>query len=609
MAKQARSKEGNSNPPTVPDDKLTPPQVSQPRPCSVGEDIPPKGVDSAASEPAIPTNTDVSAAFPKGVDSAAPEPDISRLQDSEEISLLRAIWSLSPDLLAVKTVRGAYQMVNPAFCEWFGVEGGDVLGRTDAEIFPGKDGEVFLRSDLETIRQGEPTSCEEVRRTVKGLRHYHVFRVPYCSPEGVPLGLFFCLRDITELKQTIERAERAFEAVKKHEQALQQLIDYMPAGILLLDSDFRLLAWNKIYLTYFQPSLNWRVGARIQDVIPLAEESGMMEKLRRAMRDGRPVRVSEFRYEGLKKGTTYWRGVAVPMELTLESGSTAALAVMVVDVTREVAAREKYAQVAGLASQREQEIMTLYEQEHAVAVQLQKSFLMHDVPDVRGFEIARRYQAASEGALIGGDFYDMFRISARKIGVVIGDVSGRGLNSAIYTAMTKHMLRAYALENSSPHLVLSRLNEALTMCTPEEVFVTLIYGVLDIEDATFTYCNGGHELPIYYSQCECRAFPLDLMGRALALTPGCEYDCQTISLDLGDILVLYTDGITDAGKGANRLGCESLVDIVDSFCARSADEIADAIMQAATHYSRGRLTDDSALLVIRRIPRRRMRSG
>lgn len=586
MAKRARSKEGNSNPPTVRDVDVTPPQVPQPQLCSAGADVAPKG--------------------PEFTESGS---DISRLQDSEEISLLRAIWSLSPDLLAVKSVRGAYQMVNPAFCEWFGVDEQDVLNRTDAELFPGKDGEVFLRSDLETIRQGEPTSCEEIRRTVKGLRHYHVFRVPYCSPEGVPLGLFFCLRDITELKQTIERAERAFEAVKKHEQALQQLIDYMPAGILLLDSDFRLLAWNKIYLTYFQPSLNWRVGARIQDVIPLAEESGMMGKLRRALKTGRPVRVNEFKYEGLRKGTTYWRGVAVPMELTLEGGSTAALAVMVVDVTREVLEREKHAQAAELASKREQQIMELYEQEHAVAIQLQKSFLMHDVPDVRGFEITRRYQAASEGALVGGDFYDMFRISARKIGVVIGDVSGRGLNSAIYTAMTKHMLRAYALENSLPHLVLSRLNEALNLCTPEEVFVTLIYGVLDLEEATFTYCNGGHELPIYYSQCESRAFPLELMGRALALTPGCRYECETISFDHGDILVLYTDGISDAGKGANRLGYESLVDIVASCCTRSGDEIADAIMRAATDYSRGRLTDDSALLVIRRVPRRRMRSG
>ncbi|MDH7601512.1 MAG: SpoIIE family protein phosphatase [Armatimonadota bacterium] len=579
MAKRGRSKEGQPEMPTVRD----------------GNSMPLSRSDS-------------SEITCRQCGTTQPEPDTSQLQNSEEAALLKTIWNLTPDLLAVKTVRGVYQTINPAFCECFGFDEQEVIGRTDADLFPGKDGEVFLRTDLDTIRQGEPTSTEEIRRTIKGLRHYQVIRIPYCDAQGTPLGLLFCLRDITELKQMIAKAEQAFEAVKKHEQALQQLIDCMPAGIMLLDSELRLLAWNRKYLTYFEPSVKWRVGTRIQDVIPLAEESGMMEKLRRALSSGRPVRVNEFKYEGLRKGTTYWRGVAVPMELTLESGSTAALAVMVVDVTREVMAREKYAQAAELARRREEELLDLYEREHSVAVQLQKSFLMHDVPDIRGFEIVRRYQAASDGALVGGDFYDMFRISARKYGIVIGDVSGRGLNSAIYTAMTKHMLRAYALENSSPNLVLARLNDALTSCTPEEVFVTLIYGVLDFDEGTFTYCNGGHETPIYYSHSTCEVCSLDLTGRALALAPGCDYVCRTVSFDPGDVLVLYTDGISDAGKGSNRLGRESLVAIVETCCTRSGEEIANAIMQAAVEYAGGRLTDDAALLVIRRVPRRRTRS-
>jgi sigma-B regulation protein RsbU (phosphoserine phosphatase) len=532
-------------------------------------------------------------------------PQTSRLSESERTGLLKTIWELSPDILAVKNTRGVYQVINPAFCEWFAVSEGDVVGKTDADLFPGNDGELFLRSDLEAIRLGEPMFCEETRRTAKGLRHYRVSRVPYCKPEGGVLGLLFCLRDITELKQTIARAEQAVESVKKHEQTLQQLIDSMPAGVMLLDSELRLLAWNKTYLTYFDPSLKWCVGARIQDVMPLAEESGIVQKLYRALKTGRPVRVREFKYEGLKKGTTYWRGVAVPLELSLETGSTAALAVMVVDVTREVMAREKYAQTAELARQREREIRELYEHEHSIAIQLQKGLLSHDLPDLRGFEITRRYQAASEGALVGGDFYDIFRISARKVGVVIGDVAGRGLNAAIYTAMTKHMLRAYALENSLPSLVLARLNDALISCTPVEVFVTLIYGVLDAEDGTFTYSNAGHELPVYYSARLSRACSLDLTGRALALLPGYNYSTHVVSFEPEDVLVLYTDGISDAGRGTNRLGREQIVSIVDSIGCHSGNDIANAIMQAALNFAGGHLADDAALLVIRALPRRR----
>lgn len=579
MTKKAQSREGKPEGPTVRDPKN--------EACFVPDHnhVPQSGTNASQQNP---TN-----------------PSVPQSTKPDEASLLKVLWHLNPDLLAVKDTHGAYQMANPAFCECFGIREEDIIGKTDADLFPGNEGEVFLRSDLEAIRGGEPVSCEEVRQTVNGRRHYHVSRIPYCAPEGHALGLLFCLRDITDLKQTIQEANQTTAIVRKHGQALQQLIDSMPAGVMLLDSELRLLAWNKTYLTYFEPSPKWQIGAHIQDVMPLAEESGIMEKLRRALRTGKPVRVNEFRYEGLRKGTTYWRGVAVPLELTLESGTSAALAVMVVDVTREVIARERHARFAELATQREKEIEELYEREHSIAIQLQKSFLLHDMPDVQGFAIARRYQAASKGALVGGDFYDIFRISGRKLGIVIGDVSGRGLNAAIYTAMTKHMLRAYALENSTPRLVLSRLNDALIACTPEEVFVTLIYGILDSENATFTFSNAGHEPPIYFSHAHNKAFTIDLKGRALAMLPGGDYKQETVSFAPGDIMVLYTDGISDAGHGAHRLGEETLLSALNSHSKLEPDNVADRIMHLALEIVGGEPTDDMALMVIKALPRRR----
>ncbi|MGQ9454607.1 MAG: SpoIIE family protein phosphatase [Armatimonadota bacterium] len=543
--------------------------------------------------------------------SASPNPanpGVSQSTKPDETNLLKILWHLNPDLLAVKDTRGTYQIANPAFFECFGIREEDIIGKTDADLFPGNEGKIFLRSDLEAIRAGEPVSCEEVRQTVNGRRHYYVSRVPYCAPEGHALGLLFCLRDITELKQKIQEAEQATIAIREHGQVLQQLIDSMPAGVMLLDSQLRLLAWNKTYITYFEPSPKWQIGARIQDVMPLAEESGIMERLRRALRTGKPVRVNEFRYEGLRKGTTYWRGVAVPLELTLENGKSAALAVMVVDVTREVMARERYVQFAELANQREKEKAELYEQEHSIAIQLQKSFLLHEMPDVQGFAIARRYQAASGEALIGGDFYDIFRISERKLGIVIGDVSGRGLNAAIYTAMTKHMLRAYALENSSPSLVLSRLNDALISCTPVEIFVTLIYGILDSENGTFTFSNAGHEPPIYFSQACNKTFTIDLRGQALAMIPRGDYAQETVSFAPGDIMVLYTDGISDAGHGTHRLGEESLISAINNYCSLGADDVAEIIMHLALEIVENKPTDDMALLVIKALPSRRKSS-
>ncbi|MCX8052667.1 MAG: SpoIIE family protein phosphatase [Armatimonadetes bacterium] len=540
--------------------------------------------------------------------------------------------------------------------------------------------------------------------------------------------------DAADMRELIDRTEEALKTAKEHAQALQQLIDNMPAGVLLMDSELRLLAWNKLYVRYFDPSVKWQVGTRIEDIIPLAEESGILSKLRRALRTQRPVSVRDFRYDGLARGTTYWHAAAVPLRLKLEGGPTAALALVVVDVTPEVIAREKFSQMAFLAEKRaaeleaerarletiiecapialvvcdtdlnviasnsvtrqyakllglneqplgrldfrfpglefsdrdgnpldsegfviarslqgetcrdhvmtcrsrngstitvkvntapltnsegritgvviaalditdekkaQEEIREIYLREHAIAEKLQTSFLQDECPEIPGFEITQRYQAALDEAAVGGDFYDLFRLTDEKLGVVIADVAGKGLNAAVYTAMTKYMLRAYAFEESNPELVLARLNEALTACTPAEIFVTVVYGILDQTKSTFSFANAGHELPIHYSHRLRKATSLDVTGRALALVQGSSYTTQTITLEAGDLLVLYTDGITDAGHGITRLGKERLLWIIESYGSAQGEVLVDNIMNAAMDYAGGRLMDDAALLVVR----------
>ena len=532
----------------------------------------------------------------------------------------------------------------------------------------------------------------------------------------------------------LARTEQMLEAIRKHERALQLIIDSMPAGVMLLDSELKLLAWNKVYMRYFGPSVKWRVGASLDSVLPQAEESGITSRLHRAVRTGRAVRVREFRYDGLRQGVTYWRGVAAPVDTQLEDGSKAALAVVAVEVTEEVVARERLEQLAALAQRRadeleeerarlnsiiesmpvallvcnsdldvvasnsvarqyaealrteelsetiseaelsrfvqalhgngappteesailrslqgecckghtktlrgrsdtemtvstdtaplrdangevvgvvvacsditeqihaEEHILEIYRREHAVVEKLQASFMLTECPKLDRFDMAQRYKAALDEALVGGDFYDVFRVDDQKLGVVIADVAGKGLKAAVYTAMTKYMLRAYALEESAPELVLARLNEALSACTPTEVFVTLIYGILDAEEGTFNYASAGHEHPIHYSVSARAGTMLDVTGRALALLQGSSYTTQTVLIDRGDVLLLYTDGITDAGWGVNRLGQERLQDMVVAGAALSAREIADHVMSATLEFGGGRAVDDAALVVIK----------
>jgi sigma-B regulation protein RsbU (phosphoserine phosphatase) len=133
------------------------------------------------------------------------------------------------------------------------------------------------------------------------------------------------------------------------------------------------------------------------------------------------------------------------------------------------------------------------------------------------------------------------------------------------------------------------------------VFVTLVYGVLDTDSRVFTYANAGHEHPIHYSAQGKTATALDVTGRALALMQGSSYATRAVRLASGDSLVLYTDGITDAGRGIDRFGRERLLSVVDAHAGGDCQDLADALLDSALGFAGGRLVDDAALVVIKAV--------
>ncbi len=246
------------------------------------------------------------------------------------------------------------------------------------------------------------------------------------------------------------------------------------------------------------------------------------------------------------------------------------------------------------------EMYEFYRREHNIAEHLQMSFLPQEVPETKGFEIGHHYKAALDEAKVGGDFYDVFALGGDSFGVVIADAAGKGLKAAMYSAMTKHMLRAYALEDGNPETVLARLNAALSAFTPPEVFVTLVYGVLDVGKKTFVYANAGHEPLIVYSGTHKSASTLDLTGNALAVTPSASYVARTVTVEHGDAMLLYTDGLTDAGWGMHRMGHDRVLNVLEESASQSAPALAESLITAATHYAGGKLGDDAAILIIKR---------
>jgi serine phosphatase RsbU (regulator of sigma subunit) len=227
--------------------------------------------------------------------------------------------------------------------------------------------------------------------------------------------------------------------------------------------------------------------------------------------------------------------------------------------------------------------------------------LLPDIPaQVGRWLFRKRYEAQSDESLVGGDIYDLFPLGVGLWGIVIADVSGKGLAAAKKTAMVKYSLRSYAREHSSPGKVLARLNSALFDEENMTGFVTLFYGVLEENTGILHYASAGHETPIL-RRSDGRFEMLEPTGLVLGAAPDQEYDTDQIVLESGDGLLLFTDGLTEArSKETGELleipGVQRILSENRELGATAS--VPDFIWGAVTEYTGGKMRDDAAILWI-----------
>jgi serine phosphatase RsbU (regulator of sigma subunit)/predicted ester cyclase len=185
-----------------------------------------------------------------------------------------------------------------------------------------------------------------------------------------------------------------------------------------------------------------------------------------------------------------------------------------------------------------------FEQELLVARRIQHALLPKAVPELEGWEILPHYQPARE---VGGDFYDFPPVADGRVGLVIGDVSGKGIPAAVLMASTQSVLRAISQRGDSlPDQVLTEANEVLCTYIPPNMFVTCFYAILDPESGHLSYANAGHTLPFCKRHNEDQADELRARGMPLGLIAGMSYEQQETSLVPRDAVLFCTDGLVEA---------------------------------------------------------------
>jgi len=236
------------------------------------------------------------------------------------------------------------------------------------------------------------------------------------------------------------------------------------------------------------------------------------------------------------------------------------------------------------------------EQDLRVAHGIQQASLPKEVPDLEGWQIAPFYQPARE---VGGDFYDFFELNDGRLGIVVGDATGKGVPAALVMASARSMLRALAQTSASPGDVLRKSNDPLVSDIPQNVFVTCFYAILDPESGSLAYANAGHDLPYLYRNGE--AEELRARGMPLGLMPGMGYEEKEITLQAGESALFYSDGLVEAHDPKGEMfGFPRLRELVAEHGAEKA--LGDSLLEELYSFvgEGWEQEDDITLLTLRR---------
>lgn len=249
----------------------------------------------------------------------------------------------------------------------------------------------------------------------------------------------------------------------------------------------------------------------------------------------------------------------------------------------------------------------LYKQEQAlrsieedlrIAREIQKQLLPEENPNVTGYDIAGYSLSAKE---VGGDYYDFIRINDNQLAFCLGDISGKGIPASLIMANLQATLRGHAHSSETCAQCIEKVNTQLFHSTDIQKFATLFYALLDSENNQITYTVAGHNPPIFLT-ADGKEKMLEVGGTVLGFLEKSSFQQDTIGINPGDLLVIYSDGITEAGDHDEKYFEEwRLLELIKKYKEKTAQEIIDIVMSEVDDFSKGGApNDDMTLLIVKR---------
>jgi PAS domain S-box-containing protein len=554
--------------------------------------------------------------------------DNARLYDEAERSrgLLDTLFASAPVGLGYYDADLRCVRANEALAAINGLPVEEHLGRPIAEILgPLADRVVPLYRHA--LTSGEPLLEQEVAGEAHGApglqRHWLYSCTPVRGGDGTTIGVSSVVQDVTERRARLEReraARRRATFLARASELLESSLDYettlrnvaqivVPeivdwcvihvldeAGEIKLvaaahaDPEKERLAWELEPRYPVQPDAPTGTAAVIRTGSTQVVTEVTDEMLSEAAVD--PEQLEILRGLGLRGSIIAplrARGRILGAVTFVAAESYRTFTRDDVDLVEELARR------AGLSVDNAR----LYTERSAIAHSLQAELLPSRLPDIPGARLAVRYRAAGELNEVGGDFYDVFERRGGGWAFEIGDVSGKGAEAAAVTALARHTVRTASLQPASPRELLETLNEALLVQRAGSEFCTVCLAGLSLDAAAgrgrLTVALGGHP-PALVLRADGSVEALGEPGTLLGVFRDPELHEVDTELLSGDTLLLYTDGVTEAGPAGAEIGEDGLAELLAEMRGMSPDEIVDAVEQAAVAAQDGKPRDDIALV-------------